>query len=124
MREEQTLEYCYQCCIALLKLFNSGEIGKYNGLSTCEVDMSLITRMAHELIGFWRAWLIVKIGKRNIALNRTNKKEDRKNQIRDWMKIMEEKEIRLKAQKEFEITDRAVLNYLHEIKKEENSEKT
>lgn len=76
---------------------------------------------ANEAIGYWTAKLeMMKQNKANVK-PRTTKKEKHKEELKEWMKTMSKKECRLKAQKEFDVTDRAVLNYLKEIKAEETA---
>jgi len=74
---------------------------------------------AQQAIGYWSGKLKEKKSGRENAMVRTTKKEQSKDKIKTWIaEGMKTAAVRLKAQKEFEVTDRTVLNWLKEIKEE------
>jgi predicted solute-binding protein len=62
----------------------------------------------------------MKQNKDNVK-QRTTTKEKRKAELKEWMKIMKIKDCRLRAQKEFDVTERTVLKYLQEIRDEKTA---
>lgn len=78
----------------------------------------MLRDISNEALGYWTAKLeIMKKNKMNVK-TRTDKKEEHKNKLKEMLKTMSKKECRIKAQEKFGITDRTVLNYLHEIELE------
>jgi len=76
---------------------------------------------SNEAIGYWTAKLeMMKQNKNNVKV-RTTKKQKRKDLLRQWLKAMKTKELCLRAQKEFDVSERTILKYLQEIRDEETA---
>lgn len=77
-----------------------------------------LTMKGNEAIGYWTAKLETKkTNKKNVKI-RTTKKDDRKTELKEWMKTMKAKEYRLKAMQRWDVTERTVLHYEQEIRGE------
>ena len=75
----------------------------------------MVKRKLYEAIGYWTAKLeIMKQNQKNVK-KRTTKKEDRKTELKEWMKSMKPNEYRLKAMQKWDVSERTVLNYLKEM---------
>jgi hypothetical protein len=121
IKDKQILEYCYRCCVGMIKLACDVCKMAKEDIDTYECYSNHVLIKSHEALGYWTCKLEeMKRGKQNVK-SRTDKKEKCKAKLKEWMKTMSKKECRLKAQKEFDVTDRAVLNYLKEIKDEETA---
>lgn len=74
-----------------------------------------------EAIGYWTAKLEEKKRNQENVKTRTTKKEKNKAILKEWMTTMKPNEYRLRAQKEFEKTERTILKWLQEIKDEKTA---
>lgn len=119
IHEKQSLELCLKYCVALFVLCDEGrfkmtddEKGKFNILE------HLVIGKSNEVIGYWTAKLeMMKQNKNNVKI-RTTKKDDRKTELKEWMKTMKAREYRLKAQQKWGVSERTVLHYEQEIRGE------
>lgn len=121
IRERQSLTDLSQSCIML----GSHYLIEKN---IQKKDMRQFARLEHDLrdtsceaLGYWTAKLeIMKQNKDNVK-TRTNKKEERKAELKEWMKTMKPKQYRLKAMQKWEVSERTVLNYIQEIEDEKTA---
>ncbi len=121
--EKESLERCLIYCLNLGYLCDPDNFLLATTTERIKILMmeNLVIKKSCETLGYWTAKLeMMKQNKANVK-PRTTKKEKHKEELKEWMKTMSRKECRLKAQKEFDVTDRAVLNYLKEIKDEETA---
>ncbi|HQP25885.1 MAG TPA: hypothetical protein PLP16_12005 [Smithellaceae bacterium] len=100
---------------------NAGKVSIDLAMNALNLLDDRISRKAHETVGYWTAKLDeMRRNHENIKV-RTDKKEKRKVQLRQWMKTMKPKALRIKAQDEFDVSERTVLNWLKEIRDEETA---
>lgn len=117
--ERQSLTALCQCCtlLGLQYMIKRDDVQKK--------DMRQFARIEHDLrdvsceaLGYWSAKLeMMKQNKNNVKM-RTTKKDDRKTELKEWMKTMKAKEYRLKAMQKWDVTERTVLHYEQEIRGE------
>jgi hypothetical protein len=121
IQSQNILEVCLKCLTSLLYLRRDNLKMTDDDNYSYVVCEEYVKARSFEALGYWTAK--IKRNKQNDenVKARTNIKEKRKAQLREWMKTISTKDCRLKAQKEFGITDRAVLNYLKEIKDEKTA---
>lgn len=121
--DKQSLSVLLFCCklINFIDVFNldfqatTGDVIKYH------INKCFTMNKAHEVLGYWQPK--AKQGKTNFenVKTRTTKKETRKDEIKEWLKTMTSKDLRLEAQRKFGITERTILNYLQEIRDEKTA---
>jgi hypothetical protein len=117
---EQSLEDIGRQCalIGIRVAFIEKQLSKEDYRIFANVENELRDK-AQQAIGYWTGKLKEKKSRRENAMARTTKKEQSKDKIKTWIaEGMKQATVRLKAQKEFEVTDRTVLNWLKEIKEE------
>ncbi len=122
IHDQRSLNMFLRHCLTLL-FFNENSGVKMTDDEKREYNILeyLITGRAWETLGYWTAKLeIMKQNKDNVK-QRTTTKEKRKAELKEWMKIMKIKDCRLRAQKEFDVTERTVLKYLQEIRDEKTA---
>jgi len=79
----------------------------------------LITAKTYEALGYWTSQ-VEHLKKHRINLHsKIRVKEQRKSQLKEWMKIMKPNKYRIQAQMEWDVKDRTVLLYEQEIRDEE-----
>ena len=115
--ERQSLEFLNLSCWILGVHSYEKDIQEKDMIKFVHLEQ-ILRNISCEAIGYWTAKLEeMKHGKNN-AHKRTEKKEERKTKLREWMRTMKPKDYRLRAQKEFDITERTVLNWIQEIRSE------
>ena len=117
--ERQSLTALCQCCIilGLQYWFKKDDVQKK--------DMRQFARIEHKLrdvsceaLGYWTAKLeMMKQNKKNVKI-KTTRKDERKTELKEWMKTMKAKEYRVKAMQKWGVTERTVLVYEQEIRGE------
>lgn len=123
IQDKNIFDYLFNCCHYIMCLHGINDSAKTkDSIKTYEECERVLLMTGYEAVGYWTAKLEdMKQGKKN-AMKRTDKKEARKAELRKWIAAgMKPAEYRLKAQQEFEVTDRTVLNWLKEIKDEKTS---
>jgi len=112
---------CYLLCFAYGKDIMPG-----NNMSKADITKfvafeRVIRDESNKALGYWICKLEeMKRGKKNVA-KRTIEKESNKAKLKEFMQTMKPEEYRLKAQKDFGVTDRTVLNWLKEIQSEKTA---
>ena len=121
IQKEDILDYCHKGCGYLVHSLEDDYMNTERGKDEFKHWIDILFAKSNEAIGYWTAKLeMMKQNKDNVK-PRTTAKEKHKAELKKWMKTMSKKECRLKAQKEFDVTDRTALNYLKEIKNEETA---
>ena len=116
-RDFETLIDLTSCC---WKIAHKKEIHPEDTISFFMADW-LATKLTDRAIGYWTRKLEeMDRAKKNVQ-KRTKTKEAHKTKLKEWMKSMKPKEYRRKAQEEFDVTERTILNYIKEIEQEKTA---
>jgi len=124
-QEKNILRYLAVTCLLLPEWFKSLNLNKEDKFSEDRFSEELILiQKGYEAIGYWTAKLEENMRNRKSVKPRTDKKAERKNDLREWIKTMKPNEYRLKAQKEWGVVDRTVLLYEQELREENKAQDT
>ncbi len=80
---------------------------------------NIIREITCEAIGYWTAKFEISMQNKNNVKVRTTKKIERRARLKEWINSIDIKDLRIRAQNEFQCTDRTILNDLQKIRDEE-----
>lgn len=120
--DQYDLELWLKCCATLFLLAaNSKYITSEDDVALYDEALRRVIEKSNNALGYKKAELINKKRHRKNLDITTTRKQERINQLKEWMKTMKPKEYRRKAQDEWDLSERQVLNYIKEIREEEKT---
>lgn len=118
IQNEENLTLCFLCCMALMTLNDKNCKMTDEENFTYFIQEHFITVTSYETIGYWTKALEEKKKGKDKVRSRTVKKEERKIEMKEWMKTMKIKDCRIMAMQKWGVTERTILLYEQELKDE------